>query len=391
MKLFYFLSFLALFESGATQIAIVQNYIYSVSEIIAALRESGQDMYQAEYFFRVVENLITGVPFQIASGILNSVCSTVLAQGRDQTPDQYVPRREDIKLQLRTSCGGREYAIDNILEIAEDPDFDPERKTVIFSTGFLSTVNFPATGELAQAFSCRGDTNFLVLDSGGYLTTLYVWAAQNTDTIGEYLAEGIQSLSQIIDIEKLHIIGHSLGAQIMAAAARHYTDLTGNQLPHVTGLDPASPCFNEGEVLTIISASDAEFVDTIITTPGIAGQFAASGDATFYVGGLFPTQVPCTTLRCSHEIAINYYIESVYPNNERNFLARRCSSLYRLNTGRCNGDEYPMGLAVPHDIKGRFILEVNEERPYGQNATEEYMDPQTTTCGICEVTEEEIA
>nr|XP_036224498.1 vitellogenin-1 [Bactrocera oleae] len=384
MKFFYILSLLVLFESTSAFNTRAGDYIYSVTEIIAALRASKQDMYRADYFFKTVENLVQGVPFQIASGILNSVCSTVLAQGRDQTPEQYLPRIENIKLQFRTACGAREYAIENILELAEDPEFDPEKKTVIFSTGFLSTVNFSATGELAKAFSCRGDTNFLVLDSGGYLGTLYFWAAQNTVKIGKYLAEGIQNLTQIIDIENIHIIGHSLGAQIMGSAARHYTDLTGNQLPHVTGLDPASPCFNEGEMLTILSASDAEFVDNIITTPGIAGQFAASGDVTFYVGGKFPIQDPCTSLRCSHKIAIDYYIESVYTNNERNFLAKRCISLHSLKAGKCNGNEYPMGLAVPHHLKGRYILEVNKERPYGKNATKDYMDPATTTCGICE-------
>lgn len=217
----------------------------------------------------------------------------MLSQGRDQTPDRYVPRLEDIKLQFRTAYSAREYPIENIFELAADPEFDPDKKTVIFSTGWLSTVNYAATEKLVQAFNCRGDTNFLillrnyeifsflyskymyffstqVLDSNGYLGTLYSWSAQNTDTIGRYLAEGIQSLAEIIDIEKLHIIGHSLGAQIMGSAARNYSDLTDNLLPHVTGLDPAFPCFNEGKVLTILSASDAEFVDNIITTPGIA-------------------------------------------------------------------------------------------------------------------------
>uniref|UniRef100_A0A0A1XQP9 Vitellogenin-1 n=1 Tax=Zeugodacus cucurbitae TaxID=28588 RepID=A0A0A1XQP9_ZEUCU len=385
MKLLLFITFvLALDRVSATINATAADYIYSVTEIIAALKESGGDMYRADYFFKTVENLLFGLPFQIVFGLLNAVCSAVLAEGRNQTPDSFEPRIEDIGLQLSTACSGRVYAIEDIAQLATDPDFDPNKKTVIFSTGWLSTLDYEATGVLSQAFSCRGDTNFLVLDTGGYIGTLYVWSAQNTDTIGKFLAEGIQSLSEIIDINNLHIIGHSLGAQIMASAARHYTDLTDSQLPHVTGLDPAFPCFNEGQVLTILSASDAEFVDNIITTPGIAGQFAASADATFYVGGKFPIQAPCTGPACSHVIAIDYYIESVFPNNEHNFLAKRCSSLYNLLAGRCVGDSYPMGLAVPRDLIGRYILEVNEEKPYGKNATEDYVNPDTTTCGLCE-------
>ena len=71
MKFFYILSLLVLFESTSAFNTRAGDYIYSVTEIIAALRASKQDMYRADYFFKIVENL---VPFQIASGILNSVC-----------------------------------------------------------------------------------------------------------------------------------------------------------------------------------------------------------------------------------------------------------------------------------------------------------------------------
>lgn len=74
MKFFYILSLLVLFESTSAFNTRAGDYIYSVTEIIAALRASKQDMYRADYFFKTVENLVQGVPFQIASGILNSVC-----------------------------------------------------------------------------------------------------------------------------------------------------------------------------------------------------------------------------------------------------------------------------------------------------------------------------
>lgn len=178
-------------------------------------------------------------------------------------------------------------------------------------------------------------------------------------------------------------MGHSLGAQIMGSAARHYRLLTGKSLPYVTGLDPAFPCFNEGEVLTTISASDAEFVDIIHTNVGVNGQYQADGDVDFYVGGKFPIQNACRTPQCSHEIVWEYYTESVYPNNERNFLARRCNSLYSLQEGRCNGPESPMGYAVPQNILGRYVLDANSEKPYGKNATAEYTDPDSSPCGAC--------
>lgn len=178
-------------------------------------------------------------------------------------------------------------------------------------------------------------------------------------------------------------MGHSLGAQIVGSAARHYRQLTGNSLPYVTGLDPALPCYNEGEVLTTISASDAEFVDIIHTNAGANGQYQAYGNVDFYVGGKFLIQNACRTPQCSHEIVWKYYAESVYPNNERDFLAQRCNTLYSLQDGRCNGSEFPMGYAVPHFLIGSYVLDANDEKPYGKNPTAEYTDPDNSPCGAC--------
>lgn len=197
------------------------------------------------------------------------------------------------------------------------------------------------------------------------------------------MAEGLQRLASIIDITNLHLIGYSLGAQIMGSAARHYLVFTGKSLPYVTGLDPALPCFNKGERLTTLSATDAEFVDIIHTDPGVFGQSEAIGSVDFYVGGNFPLQESCLSASCSHSRVISYYAESVYPNNEANFLAQRCDSLKSLQSGKCKGKAYPMGYAVPHDLRGKYVLEVNDESPYGKNAGESFTNPETSSCGSC--------
>lgn len=48
--------------------------LYSLTEIIAGLNESRQDIYRVVYFFKTVKNLMLGVPYQIAFGVFNSVC-----------------------------------------------------------------------------------------------------------------------------------------------------------------------------------------------------------------------------------------------------------------------------------------------------------------------------
>ncbi|XP_039969455.1 vitellogenin-1-like [Bactrocera tryoni] len=383
MRIVHLISLWCLLYASVALEDIPEGYLNAAKQIAERLIATSAGPLTADYFFRVVENLVAGLPARKAYILANAICAETIARGRNQTPEEYEPKLKDINFQFRTPCDRRTYPIADPIGLLRDPDFDPYKKTVIFSTGWTTTVNNERHDALSKAYNCRGDTNYLALDAGDYITLMYVWSAQNTDTIGKYLAVGIQKLSKFIDVAGLHLMGHSLGAQIMGTAARHYRDLTGKSLPYVTGLDPAFPCFNEGETLTTISASDADFVDIIHTNAGISGQYKAYGNADFYVGGKFPIQNACRTPQCSHEIVWEYYTESVYPSNERNFLAKRCNSLYSLQYGRCNGPEFPMGFAVPHDLIGRYVLDANTEKPYGQNATAAYTNPDTSPCGAC--------
>lgn len=78
---------------------------------------------------------------------------------------------------------------------------------------------------------------------------------------------------------------HSLGAQIAGAIGRHFYDMTSKLLPRITGLDPANPCFNEGENLTGLSRGDAVFVDVIHSNCGVLGKKDPIGDVDFYPNG----------------------------------------------------------------------------------------------------------
>lgn len=63
--------------------------------------------------------------------------------------------------------------------------------------------------------------------------------------------------------------------------------MTSQLIPRITGLDPANPCFNEGEDLTGLSRGDADFIDVIHTNPGVLGKRDAVGDCDFYPNGLY--------------------------------------------------------------------------------------------------------
>lgn len=195
------------------------------------------------------------------------------------------------------------------------------------------------------------------------------------------MALGLEKLVEKVPVENIHLIGHSLGAHIVGYAGRYFTELTGEVIPRITGLDPANPCFNEGESLSGLQRGDASFIDVIHTNSGVLGKSNPVGDVDFYPQGLDAIKPGCKMFGCSHSRAYEYYTESVYPGNEENFLATRCNSLSKVKDGFCSGEEYPMGFAVPYNLKGNYYLSVNPKKPFGKNADSENQLP--TECGKC--------
>lgn len=60
-------------------------------------------------------------------------------------------------------------------------------------------------------------------------------------------------------------------------------------------------------------------------------------------------------IETSHARAWQYYAETVYPGNENNFLARKCTSMKAVDVHNCVGPLYPMGIATPFNLKGKVI------------------------------------
>lgn len=101
-------------------------------------------------------------------------------------------------------------------------------------------------------------------------------------------------------------------------------------------------------------------------------SYLFSGDADFFPNGVQPLPPGCYSIICAHLRAVEYYAESVYPENELNFLAVKCSSLSSYNAKYCEGPAYPMKYATPSYTKGNYFLNTNSEKPYGKSANKNF-------------------
>lgn len=137
-----------------------------------------------------------------------------------------------------------------------------------------------------------------------------------------------------------------------------------------------------------LSRGDAEFVDIIHSNPGALGKRDPIGDADFYPNGynycffliniffifillcrsLDPLPPGCFTIVCAHARAYEFYAESVYPGNENSFMGVKCGSLNALNLGYCPGKKFPMGFAVPKNLKGNYFLKTKANSPFGNES-----------------------
>ncbi|EDW07103.1 vitellogenin-3 [Drosophila mojavensis] len=369
--------------------ALGQGIEWTVPDVVGSLRNVGSSIIDTKTLptpqglLEGSKNLIAGYPFEYVSSSINFLCSQALSSNKIKS--KYTPDINQMKFQLRTACNKTSFPLLEADSIWRSPDFDPKKGVVILATGWTTSINDTddTIDKFAQAYNCRGDVNFVAVDVAKFIDTLYTWSAFNTDEIGENIARGLVKLLDVVSVEKIHLIGHSLGAHIVGSAGRYLQQMTGKTLTRITGLDPAKPCFNEGEVLSGLQRGDAKFIDVIHSNPGVLGKRDPMGDVDFYPGGLDPLPVGCISVTCAHARAWEYYEESVYPGNERNFLATRCSSLRRLRDDLCTGEQYPMGYAVPHNIKGNYFLEVNSIKPYGKQSSGT-RSARLAKCGVCE-------
>ncbi|XP_043801526.1 lipase member H-like [Apis laboriosa] len=230
---------------------------------------------------------------------------------------------------------------------------------VFYITGYWCDINSDDVKLITNAYLNNTQDNILALDYRDITYQAYIISTMAINILGELMANALNSIvDKGVNPEKIHIIGHSLGAHLAAKISRK----TKFKIPRITALDPAGPLFY---ILNAhLTNSDAKFVDVIHTDIGILGLAKKVGHVDFYVNYGVRPQPGCTSTNlilflidiCSHNRSVEFYAESIRDNNA--FIGK-CRN-------QCNNVFTPMGYATSSNVKGNYDVFTNAYSPYGR-------------------------
>eukprot|EP00105_Crassostrea_gigas_P012983 XP_011429161.1 PREDICTED: pancreatic lipase-related protein 2 [Crassostrea gigas] len=264
------------------------------------------------------------------------------------------------------------------------------KKTKVLIHGFINNGRSPWVIQAKNELLKKGDFNVIVVDWGSGAKWPYEQAAGNGFLVGAELAALLTYIRDHahVKLSDVHIIGHSLGAQVAGLAGHSLTNIG-----RITGLDPADPFFSGKPLNRRLDPNDATFVD-VIHTDGSNFTFAQGfgthdneGDVDFFPNG-GEHQPGCTedpgssalynllhgglgvvahSLTCSHSRATEFFIESI--NSPCKFYAHKCSSITDFDEGRCmgcpDGGCATMGYdADATSLRGTFYLSTSTHAPF---------------------------
>ncbi|KAM0726284.1 Lipase member H [Formica fusca] len=238
-----------------------------------------------------------------------------------------------------------------MLKVLED------KRTIFYIFGYTQSPEDEYVQLMMEALCYERTDNVVLLDWSKYSKGIYWRSFQNGEKVGSLFAQSIRLLiNSGLDISKIYIVAHSLGAHIAGFAGK-CNDFV---IPRITGLDPANPLFYlSGCYLT---PTDAAWIDIIHTDMGIIGTATSMGTAEFYVNGGIHPQPGCKLIGlplintdiCSHERSVVLYADSKHHPTE--FIAVQCPSYADYKENKCKGNLQTYVGYAASDVRGSFYL-----------------------------------
>ncbi|KAL4716380.1 hypothetical protein ACJJTC_006742 [Scirpophaga incertulas] len=279
-----------------------------------------------------------------------------------------------------------ELSLETAHDVFKSSWYNSSRNTVIFAHGFTGYPEGPAVSAVINSYLDRGDSNVVLLNWKEMAASIYPniansylrWAAPNARKLGAIFAETLSNMSAAgFDLNKTHLVGHSLGAHIFGIAGNTLLQ-RGVILPWITGLDPAGVGFESRPPAGRLNANSADFVSVIHTDPSKYGFKRQLGTVDFWPNYRInrPVLQPGCDNRtfaafskedlCSHNRCWELLIDAMkHPGTIIGSYAKN----YRKwkNNSQQDREVIVLELGV-HDIKavpGDYFLMTSARSPYG--------------------------
>ncbi|KAJ8978855.1 hypothetical protein NQ317_004466 [Molorchus minor] len=266
----------------------------------------------------------------------------------------YTPPEDEVTFYLyeRTNL----YASDQLFienkSSLDESKFNPELPTKIIVHGWTHGKDIPWVIEMREAMANVGIWNIIVVDWSPLSHVIYAEARIHHFVVSKQLANFLIFLKYQggIPLSSVHLIGHSMGAQISATASyliRSRLDESGEKVGRITGLDPAAPLYEWPHIESldeVLDPSDATFVDVIHTNGRHIGMMTPAGHLDYYPNG-GEHQEGCVFWSCSHMRACEFWTASI--RKPHLFKAYAYESIDLYLEGKIDKlKSYPMGIAA---------------------------------------------
>ncbi|XP_065088326.1 pancreatic lipase-related protein 2-like [Ochlerotatus camptorhynchus] len=251
---------------------------------------------------------------------------------------------------------------------------DPSKGVSLVIHGWLDDMYRSWFQQLVQDTLKFYGGNVCAVNWGHLARFNYYWAAVNHTMITSgYLTKFVQFLQTTgVPLEKITMIGHSMGAQISGQVGYNL----GGRIGKIYGLDPAGPCFTlpiDRGLQYRLDHSDARYVQTIITSRLTIGVGVGEGHENFYPNGGASPQTNCVfpltsdaefadQIMCSHLHAAALFRLSLNPVNV--YRGKKCINWPTYLRGLC-GFNKANALGIYSDKSGGdYFLRTSAFAPY---------------------------
>ncbi|KAK6644902.1 hypothetical protein RUM43_001178 [Polyplax serrata] len=292
-------------------------------------------------------------------------------------------REEDVKFNLfvrQTRENGSRLFIGDKVTLALS-GFDPSLPTKICTHGYLDSGKTWVL-QMKNEYLQSQDVNFIAVDWSQCAKNIFY------DQVVLCMREAAYFLGQLLEflqrdgglnVETTHMIGHSLGAHLVALAAKGVS--YGSSIGRITGepreaLDPAAPLIENAPESERLNPRSAKFVDVIHSSAFFVGIRRPVGTVDFYPnGGYFQPGCRPHDIRCHHKACVWYFLDTIKGTDRFRYPGRKCKTLRNALNGTCDGQMAYMGDLAEKSAPGLYHVQLIEI----ENSTNFLENPESDT------------